>query len=89
MKRKMKSGIIPDSTSARLLNSINQFWQIYGYSPSLRELCESTGLKSISTVNWHIMRLAKEGLIKRDSYTTRSIRLTEYGTKWLKRNMGV
>lgn len=85
----MRQKISRDSSRVRTLKSIAQFWQIYGYAPSLRELCESTGLKSTSTVNGHIMRLAEEGMIKRDSFTARSIRLTEYGSTWLKRNMGV
>lgn len=37
----------------------------HGYPPSLREIAEGVGLKSISTVAGHLTRLEKKGCIKR------------------------
>jgi hypothetical protein len=34
-----------------------------GNSPSLREICDGTGMVSTSTANYHLMRLAEEGKI--------------------------
>lgn len=46
-----------------------------GYPPSVREICEATGLHSTSTVHAHLKRLEKKGLITRDSMKPRAITL--------------
>jgi repressor LexA len=46
-----------------------------GYPPSVREICEATGLRSTSTVHAHLKRLEKRGLISRDSMKPRAISL--------------
>ena len=46
-----------------------------GYPPSVREICEATGLRSTSTVHAHLKRLEKKGLITRDSMKPRAISL--------------
>ena len=46
-----------------------------GYPPSVREICEATGLHSTSTVHAHLKRLEKKGLIARDSMKPRAISL--------------
>lgn len=46
-----------------------------GYPPSVREICEATGLHSTSTVHAHLKRLEKKGLISRDSMKPRAISL--------------
>ncbi|HPF87845.1 MAG TPA: transcriptional repressor LexA [Candidatus Limiplasma sp.] len=47
-----------------------------GYPPSVREICEATGLRSTSTVHAHLKRLEKRGLISRDSMKPRAITLS-------------
>jgi repressor LexA len=47
-----------------------------GYPPSVREICEATGLRSTSTVHAHLKRLEKKGLIARDSMKPRAISLS-------------
>lgn len=44
-----------------------------GYPPSVREICEATGLKSTSTVHGHLIRLEKKGLLNRDSMKPRAL----------------
>jgi repressor LexA len=46
-----------------------------GYPPSVREICEATGLRSTSTVHAHLKRLEKKGLISRDAMKPRAISL--------------
>jgi len=46
-----------------------------GYPPSVREICEATGLKSTSTVHGHLSRLEKKGYIKRDPSKPRAIEM--------------
>lgn len=47
-----------------------------GYGPTVREVCQSLGLSSPSTVHVHLQALEDKGLIKRDPLKSRSIALT-------------
>ena len=47
-----------------------------GYAPSVREICEAVGLKSPSTVHFHLMRLQERGLIEKGDFKGRAIVLT-------------
>lgn len=47
-----------------------------GYGPTVREVCQSLGLSSPSTVHVHLKALENKGLIKRDPLKSRSISLT-------------
>ena len=47
-----------------------------GYAPSVREICEAVGLKSPSTVHFHLKRLQERGLIEKGSFKGRAIVLT-------------
>ena len=47
-----------------------------GYGPTVREVCQSLGLSSPSTVHVHLKALEEKGLIKRDPLKSRSISLT-------------
>ena len=46
-----------------------------GIPPSVREICEATGIKSTSTVHAYLKRLEDEGYIDRRSGLNRAIRL--------------
>jgi repressor LexA len=46
-----------------------------GYPPSVREIGESVGLASSSTVHGHLERLEKKGLIRRDPTKPRAIEI--------------
>jgi len=56
-------------------NVIKQHILDKGYPPSVREICQSVGLKSTSTVHGHLERLEKKGLIRRDPTKPRAIEL--------------
>ena len=47
-----------------------------GYGPTVREVCQSLGLSSPSTVHVHLKALEEKGLIKRDPLKSRSISLS-------------
>ena len=51
-----------------------------GISPSVREICANTGLKSTATVHTHLKVLEEKGLIIRGQGTNRSIRLSNDST---------
>lgn len=46
-----------------------------GYGPTVREICQSLGLSSPSTVHVHLKALEEKGLITRDPFKSRSISL--------------
>ena len=50
-----------------------------GYPPTVREICNATGLASTSTVHGHLSRLEKQGYILRDPAKPRAIEVTEDG----------
>ncbi len=52
-----------------------------GYPPTVREICNATGLASTSTVHGHLSRLEKQGFLLRDPSKPRAIEVTESGLK--------
>lgn len=59
-----------------VLDCIEACIQEKGYGPTVREICQSLGLSSPSTVHVHLKTLEEKGLIKRDPLKSRSITLT-------------
>lgn len=49
-----------------------------GYSPSVREICEGTGLSSTASVSDHLMELELMGKIEMKRNVARTIRLVGY-----------
>lgn len=60
-------------TRMKILDFISDYTGNYGYSPSIREICQNVGLKSPSSVHMHLEKLKEDGYITRDSGKTRSI----------------
>ncbi|MEG0740671.1 MAG: transcriptional repressor LexA [Clostridia bacterium] len=60
-------------SQAKILAYIEKATLQKGYPPSVREICDATGLKSTSTVHGHLIRLEKKGLLYRDSMKPRAI----------------
>ncbi|MDN6195392.1 MAG: transcriptional repressor LexA [Atopostipes suicloacalis] len=50
-----------------------------GYPPTVREICDATGLASTSTVHGHLSRLEDHGYINRDPAKPRAIEVTDSG----------
>lgn len=50
-----------------------------GYPPTVREICDATGLASTSTVHGHLSRLEDQGYIVRDPAKPRAIEVTDSG----------
>ena len=59
-----------------VLDCIEECIREKGYGPTVREVCQSLGLSSPSTVHVHLKALEDKGLIKRDPLKSRSIALT-------------
>ena len=56
-----------------ILNYIDKTIKSNGYSPTVREICEAVGLKSTSTVQYHIKKLIDLGFLNKSENISRSI----------------
>ena len=56
-----------------ILNFINIFFEKNGYAPSVREICTGVGLKSTSTVQYHIEKLINSGYIQKNYKKSRAL----------------
>lgn len=50
----------------KVLNFIVEYMEENQYSPSIRDICDGTGLRSTSTVYTHLVNLHTEGKIQFD-----------------------
>ncbi len=68
---------MPPKTATR--EKIFAFLQAYrqenGYAPTLREIAKACAIKSLSAVQFHLDRLERDGVIRRDKDKSRSITL--------------
>lgn len=56
-----------------VLDGIVEYQKMYGFAPSIRELCKICNLSSTSTVAMHLKRLEDKGYIKRKEDAPRAI----------------
>jgi len=59
----------------KILQCIREFTDSHGYPPTVREIGTTVGLRSSSSVQFHLNRLAEAGLISRGTELNRSITL--------------
>ncbi len=60
----------------QILDFVTRFIDQKGYSPSLAEVGENFGLRSVATVHKHIDNLRKKGLVRKSWNANRSLELT-------------
>ena len=65
-----------------ILNYIDKTIKSNGYSPTVREICEAVGLKSTSTVQYHLKKLIDLGFLNKSENISRSITSRTVGTKY-------
>ena len=65
-----------------ILNYINKTINTKGYSPTVREICEAVGLKSTSTVQYHLKKLIDLGFLNKSENISRSITSRTVDTKY-------
>ena len=56
-----------------ILNYIDKTIKSKGYSPTVREICKAVGLKSTSTVQYHLKKLIDLGFLNKSENISRSI----------------
>lgn len=57
----------------KILDFIGESMERRGYSPSLREIADAVGLKSVSTVSYHLKVLERAGYLTRDAGMPRTV----------------
>lgn len=65
-------GPVATGVQLEILNFIAEHIDLFGWAPTVREICERTGLRSTSTVHHHLRRLEELGLIVRGSRQSRA-----------------
>lgn len=61
----------------KILEYLDEYQNLNGYPPSIREIGERTGITSTSVVNYYLAQLEKSGYIERESHISRGIRLVK------------
>lgn len=56
-----------------VLHCIQRYSEQRGFPPTVRELCDMTGLKSPSSVHHYIVQLKEDGLIESDESKPRTL----------------
>ena len=65
-----------------ILEFINYTLKNDGYSPSVREIGEAVNLKSTSTVQYHLKKLEKKGVINKSQGKSRSLHLNDIASEF-------
>ncbi|WP_294379200.1 transcriptional repressor LexA [uncultured Clostridium sp.] len=60
-----------------IYNFLKEYTEDTGYPPTVREICDAVSLRSTSTVQGHLERLQKKGLIKRNPSKPRALEIIE------------
>ncbi len=74
-KRTEEQGI---ESRRKIYDFLIEFITKNGYSPSIREICSGTNIKSTSTVHHHLLVLEKMGLIRTKMNKSRTISVVGY-----------
>ena len=61
----------------QIIEFVEMFIRAHGYSPTLQEIADSIGVKSLATVHEHLSTLMKKGVIRKVSGEVRGIELAE------------
>jgi repressor LexA len=59
----------------KIMEFLTRFQDQSGYSPSIRQIGDSIGVKSTSLIDYYLNQLQQMGLIERDEHVSRSIRV--------------
>ena len=69
------SEINKNNRREKVYDYIKKFIEKKGYSPSVREIGTGVGLKSNNTVYFHLEKLIEAGLLEKDPFESRTLRL--------------
>ncbi len=61
----------------KIMEFLTRFQEQTGYSPSIRQIGDSIGVKSTSLIDYYLNQLQQMNYIERDEHVSRSIRVTQ------------
>ncbi len=64
-------------SQAKIYDFLKSYIEEKKIPPSIREICDATGLNSTSTVHSHLVNLEKKGYIERDQSKNRALRIVD------------
>lgn len=67
----------------RILDCIRRFIQERGYPPTMRDIGRDVGISSSSAVKYQLEQLERRGFIERDPHSSRGIRLSAAGARYM------
>ncbi len=67
--------MVESEKRAEILHFIEEYIEVHGYGPSVRELCDGVGLKSTATVHYHLRILTEQGFLQMENGKKRAISL--------------
>lgn len=69
-----------EKVKEKIREAIVEYISLHGYSPTVREIGEAVGLKSTGSVQYHLKRMVKEGILEMDGKpgAPRTIRVPGY-----------
>lgn len=70
---------VPSWRQRQILQVIRESVERRGYPPSMREIAEAVGLRSKSSVAYHLSALQEEGYLHRDAGRPRTVEMCEPG----------
>ncbi len=62
-----------------IYDAIQEFLEINGYSPTIRELCDLLDLKSTATMYVHLKKMKEKGVLNYQEGCSRTIVLNKVG----------
>lgn len=65
------------SKQGEILDYLRQFLSENGYAPSVREICAAVGLRSTSSVHYHLSELKRRGLIEMEVNKNRTVTVSQ------------
>ena len=76
-KPKVEIPVLLSPRQERILDCIGQYVSTNGFPPTVREICQSVGLSSPSSVHSQLRTLEEQGYIKRDPQLPRAMELRQ------------
>lgn len=61
----------------QILDFISQYVQKFGYSPTLQQIADAIGVRSLATVHEHLTAMEKKGVIRRYEGAVRGIEIAD------------
>lgn len=71
----------PETTSYEVLSAVVKWWRTNSRGPTIEQIREDVGLRSKSTVAWHVDKLVEDQWLTRAPRRHQALKPTRRGTK--------